>query len=77
MSTVLSTHQICCTQIKPDGVQRGLVGAIIARFEAKGEILSCDYQGFRMLVRCTKFTWAQPAATVIALSLACDIDCKG
>jgi nucleoside-diphosphate kinase len=28
--------------IKPDGVQRGLVGKIICRFEAKGYYLRCD-----------------------------------
>ena len=34
-----------CIMIKPDGVQRGLVGEIISRFEKKGFIL----KGLRMV----------------------------
>ena len=37
---VLDTNQaLFCFKVKPDGVQRGLVGNIIARFETKGYTL--------------------------------------
>ena len=36
MASLLTTREQTYIMIKPDGVQRGLVGKIIARFEEKG-----------------------------------------
>ena len=41
-STNVSSYSMCpcVNQIKPDGVQRGIVGNIVSRFETKGYKLS-------------------------------------